>query len=52
MKMKNSEIVTFLNTCTDLRQKRLPVRLAYAIKITWQQYRKLQLHTWKKEKNL
>lgn len=32
MKMKNSEIVTFLNTCTDLRQKRLPVRLAYAIK--------------------
>ena len=32
MKMKNSEIVTFLNTCTDLKQKRLPVRLAYAIK--------------------
>ena len=32
MKMKNSEIVTFLNTCTDLRKKRLPVRLSYAIK--------------------
>ena len=32
MKMKNSEIVAFLNICTDLRQKRLPVRLAYAIK--------------------
>lgn len=32
MKMKNSEIVAFLNTCADLRQKRLPVRLSYAIK--------------------
>ena len=32
MKMRNSEIVVFLNTCADLRQKRLPVRLAYAIK--------------------
>lgn len=32
MKMKNSEIVAFLNTCAGLRQKHLPVRLAYAIK--------------------
>ena len=32
MKMKNSEIVAFLNICAGLRQKRLPVRLAYAIK--------------------
>lgn len=32
MKMKNSEIVAFLNTCAGLREKRLPVRLAYAIK--------------------
>lgn len=32
MKMKNSEIVAFLNTCANLREKRLPVRLAYAIK--------------------
>lgn len=32
MKMKNKEIVTFLNTCTGLKQKHLPVRLAYAIK--------------------
>ena len=32
MKMKNSEIVAFLNTCVSLREKRLPVRLAYAIK--------------------
>lgn len=32
MKMKNKEIVTFLNTCAGLKQKHLPVRLAYAIK--------------------
>lgn len=32
MKMKNSEIVAFLNICAGLRQKHLPVRLAYAIK--------------------
>ena len=32
MKMKNSEIVAFLNTCAGLREKHLPVRLAYAIK--------------------
>lgn len=32
MKMKNSEIVEFLNVCSELRKKRLPVRLAYAIK--------------------
>ena len=32
MKMKNSEIVAFLNICANLKQKHLPVRLAYAIK--------------------
>lgn len=32
MKMKNSEIVAFLNICAGLKQKHLPVRLAYAIK--------------------
>ncbi len=32
MKMKNREIVDFLNTCVSLRKKTLPVRLAYAIK--------------------
>ena len=32
MKMKNSEIVAFLNICAGLRQKHLPVRFAYAIK--------------------
>ncbi len=32
MKMKNNEIVAFLNICAELRKKRLPVRLAYAIK--------------------
>lgn len=32
MKMKNREIVDFLNTCMSMRKKTLPVRLAYAIK--------------------
>lgn len=32
MKMQNKEIVDFLNTCVFMKNKSLPVRLAYAIK--------------------
>lgn len=32
MKMQNKEIVDFLNTCVSMKNKSLPVRLAYAIK--------------------
>ncbi len=32
MKMQNKEIVGFLNTCVSMKNKSLPVRLAYAIK--------------------
>ena len=32
MKLKNKDILKFVNGCTALREKKLPVRLGYAIK--------------------
>ena len=32
MKLKNKDILNFVNGCASLREKRLPVKLGYAIK--------------------
>ena len=32
MKLKNKEILKFVNGCFSLREKKLPVKLGYAIK--------------------
>ena len=37
MKLKNKDILNFVNGCASLREKRLPVKLGYAIKRIWQQ---------------
>jgi hypothetical protein len=34
MKLKNKDILNFVNGCASLREKRLPVKLGYAIKKT------------------
>ena len=32
MKLKNKDVLNFVNGCASLREKRLPVKLGYAIK--------------------
>ena len=42
MKLKNKDILNFVNGCASLREKRLPVKLGYAIKRNTQQKAKME----------